>query len=408
MINPFESSLKQLDSAAKHLDIPADIVKRLRVPDREIEVNVKYKTDAGETKKIKGYRVQYNNALGPYKGGIRFHPGVTLDEVKALSAWMTWKCAVVDIPFGGAKGGVVVDPSALSRSELEQVARNYIREIAQYIGPDVDVPAPDVNTNPEIMGWMLDEYEKVVGIKTPAVITGKPIELGGSEGRVPATGLGGFYILEELAKLLKKNPEDIKVAVQGFGNVGFYFAKFAADAGYKVVAVSDSKGGIYDEAGLDIEAVMKTKESDGSVTSFDAKKVSNEELLELDVDVLAPAALENVITKENAKNIKVKFVLELANGPVTPDADVELERCGIGSIPDILANSGGVTVSYFEWVQNKKGEKWSEAKVFRKLEKRIRKAFTAVKRVKEEKGITYREAAYVLAVQRVVSVLRRE
>jgi len=407
--NPYLNAVTQLETAAKALKLKKEIVERLSVPDRVVEIAVPYMTDKRKRATLKGYRSQHNNARGPYKGGIRFHPNVSLDEVKALSMWMSWKCAVVDVSFGGGKGGVIVDPKSLSEKELEGVSRSYMRGIAAVIGERVDVPAPDVNTDPKIMAWMLDEYQKIVGHKVPGVITGKPVEKGGSEGRTEATGLGGFFVLDEIRKLIGKSPKDIRVAVQGFGNVGYFFAKFAAEAGYRVVAVSDSQGGVHCDDGLNVEDVMKFKEKKGTVVGCsNASKVSNEKLLELDVDVLVPSALENVITKDNAPRIKAKWIIEMANGPVTPDADPMLEKRGIHAIPDILSNSGGVTVSYFEWYQNLHKERWNKDKVLNKLETKMRKAFRQVSRVKAERNTSYRKAAYVLAVRRVASAMERK
>lgn len=404
--NPYLNAIRQLEAAATALKIKREVVERLSVPDRVVEVAVPYVTDKGKLVTLKGYRSQHNDARGPYKGGIRFHQNVSLDEVKALSMWMSWKCAVVNIPFGGGKGGVIVDPKALSERELERVSRSYMRGIAPVIGEQVDVPAPDVNTDPKIMSWMLDEYQKIVGHKAPAVITGKPIENGGSQGRTEATGLGGFFILDEIRKLIGRPAKEIRVAVQGFGNVGYFFAKFAAEAGYRVVAVSDSQGGVHCDDGLNVEDVMKFKENKGTVVGCpNASKVSNEKLLELDVDVLVPSALENVITKDNASRIKAKWIIEMANGPVTPDADPVLEKREVHAIPDILSNSGGVTVSYFEWYQNMHKERWSKDKVLKKLEAKMRKAFREVSKVKAERKVSYRKAAYVLAVNRVVNSL---
>lgn len=409
VIDPFKAALQQLESTAKKLKLKSDILERLSIPDKVIEVAVPFFLDNGRLRTVRGYRVQYNNARGPYKGGIRFHPQVNLSEVEALAAWMTWKCAVVDIPFGGGKGGVETDPNSLSEGELERVSRSYIRAIAPFIGPKVDIPAPDVNTDAKIMAWMVDEYEKIVGHQAPAVITGKPVEKGGSRGREPATGLGGFYILYELSKRFGKLPTEVTVAIQGFGNVGYFFAKFVSQAGYKVVAISDSKGGIYSANGLDIDKVMEVKKREGSVIAYKAsgvKMITNEELLALEVDVLVPAALENAITQENAMDVKARYIIEMANGPVTPDADLILQRKGIEVVPDILANSGGVTVSYFEWVQNLSGRYWSEKRVFSKLEKKMLKALADVEGIRKEKKVSYREAAYLLAVDRVVKAMR--
>ncbi len=402
MQNPYQNAVKQLEHVARLIDLSDDKLEKLRVPDRFVEVSFGIRLDSGEYRTFIGYRSQHNNALGPYKGGLRFSPFVTADEVKALSMWMTWKTAVVNLPFGGGKGGVVVDTKKLSEAELERLSRAFIRSIADIIGPDKDVPAPDMYTNPTVMGWMVDEYSKIVGKPTPAVITGKKIEDGGSQGRVEATGLGGFYILEALVEKFKLSKNDIKIAVQGFGNVGYYFAKFASDAGFKVVAVSDSKGGIYNSAGLDIDKVYQVKQKTGSVVNTeDTDSITNEEILTLDVDVLAPAAVENVITEQNAEDIKAKYIIELANGPTTPEADKILFEREVVVVPDILANAGGVTVSYFEWYQNLHNETWSKEEVFEKLKQKIKPAFEQVYKKASELSSDLRMGAYALAVGRV-------
>ena len=399
--NPYENAKKQLEKVAKLINLEPHKLEKLLLPDRFVEVSFTVRMDDGSIRTFIGYRSQHNNALGPYKGGLRFSRFVTADEVKALSMWMTWKTAVVNLPFGGGKGGVVVDTKKLSQGELERLSRAFIRSIYEIIGPEKDVPAPDMYTNPTVMGWMVDEYSKLVGKPTPAVITGKRIEDGGSEGRVEATGLGGFYILEELVKAYNLS-QDIKIAVQGFGNVGYYFAKFASEAGFKIVAISDSRGGIYNPEGIDVEKAYKTKQETGSVTNMtDIQKVTNDELLVLDVDVLVPAAVENVITEANANNIKARYIIELANGPTTPEADKILFERGIVVVPDILANAGGVTVSYFEWYQNMHNERWSKEEVFEKLSEKMRPAFAEVKSKAEELNVDMRMGAYAVAVKRV-------
>ena len=406
MENPFENAQKQLSQVAQFLDLSSDLLEALRLPMRVVEVNFSIKTDQGETRIFKGFRSQHNNALGPFKGGIRFHLGVTEDEVKALSMWMTWKCSVADIPFGGGKGGLVVNPKELSLGELERLSRGYIRAIAPLIGPEVDVPAPDVNTNPQIMAWMRDEYERIVGHEAPAVLTGKPVEKGGSLGRTEATGRGGVFVLDELAKKMGIEAKKLKVAVQGMGNVGYFFAELAYARGYQIVALSDSKGAIYDENGLDPQKVLAHKEKTGSVIDFPgAKKLTNEELLELPVDILVPAALENVITLTNAARIQVKAIVEMANGPTTPEADEILEKRDILVVPDILANAGGVSVSYFEWEQNMKKEKWLEKEVNQKLEEKMTTAFEAIWKMGEERKVGLRKAAYILAVDKVARAM---
>jgi len=359
-----------------------------------------------------GFRSQHNNARGPYKGGIRFHPEVSEEEVKALSMWMTWKCAVVDIPCGGGKGGVIVDPKKLSVGELERLAKGFARRITPIIGQEIDIPAPDVNTNSQIMTWMVDEYMKVANNKDIGTFTGKPIEKGGSKGREQATGLGGAYILEELAKEFGLDPKNTSIGVQGFGNVGYWFAKLADELGYKVVAISDSKGGITDENGLNIDNVYKYKKTNGSLQDFqnDGKtlhNITNEELLALEVDVLAPAAFENVINDNNANDIKAKYILELANGPITPSAEKVLLEADIVVIPDVLANAGGVTVSYFEWEQNKADSYWTEEEVFEKLKPIMAKAFKDTIKFSKKYDTDLRNGAYILAVNRVSKAMKK-
>ncbi len=400
----FENVLKQMDKAFSHLNLNGDVVELLKKPERILEVSIPVKMDDGSTKVFTGYRVQYNSARGPTKGGIRFHPNVNLDEVKSLASWMTWKTAVVDLPYGGAKGGVIVNPKELSERELENLSRGYIRAIADFIGVDKDVPAPDVYTNPKIMAWMMDEYEKIVRHKEPGVITGKPTFLGGSEGRNIATALGAYYVIEKAIEKIKLD-EKPKFAIQGFGNAGMFLASILHERGYPVVAVSDSKGGIYDANGLDIPKVIEVKKNTGSVVNYSAEKISNDELLTLDVDVLVPAALENQITKNNADKIKAKYVAEVANGPTTPEADEILHERGIFLTPDILTNAGGVTVSYFEWVQNRMGYYWDVEEVNRKLELKMHKAFDEIYEIATNKNIDMRTAAYILAISRVAKAV---
>ncbi len=402
MQDPFKNAQSQLTKVAKLINLDSAKLEKLLLPDRFVEVSFRVRMDDGSYQTFVGYRSQHNNVLGPYKGGLRFSTYVTPEEVKALSMWMTWKTAVVNLPFGGGKGGVKVDTKKLSEAELERLSRAFIRAIADIIGPDKDVPAPDMYTNPTVMGWMVDEYSKIVGRPSPAVITGKKIEDGGSQGRVEATGLGGFYILEELATKFKLEKDTTTIAVQGFGNVGYYFAYFASKAGFKVVAISDSKGAIYNPNGIDVEHVLEVKQTAGSVTNMsDVDVISNEELLKLDVDVLVPAAIENVIAETNADKIKAKYIIELANGPITPEADSILHAKNRIVVPDILANSGGVTVSYFEWYQNKHNEKWTKEEVFKKLEDTIKPAFKEVYSKAEELNSDLRMGAYALAVSRV-------
>lgn len=379
----------------------------LKTPQRVIEVAVPVVMDDGQLKIFTGYRIQHNNIRGPYKGGLRFHPKVDLDEVSALAFWMTIKCAVADLPYGGAKGGITVDPKKLSRGELERLTRSYTRAVALFVGPDKDIPAPDVYTNPQIMAWFMDEYSKIKGRNVPAVVTGKPVEIGGSLGRDIATAQGGFYVLEMIYKKLKIKKNHAAAAIHGFGNAGMNFAKIASEAGYKVAAVSDSKGGVYNEKGLDIKKVIEHKEKTGSVVNFPgAKNVTNEKLLELPVKILIPAALEGVITAKNAGRIKAGIILELANGPTTPEADEKLYKKGILVAPDVLVNSGGVIVSYFEWVQNIRHFYWDLEKVNDRLKQQITKAFAAVWAAKEKYNTDMRLAAYIVAIEKLGKALK--
>ena len=379
----------------------------LKTPQRIIEVAVPVVMDDGQLKVFTGYRIQHNNIRGPYKGGLRFHPKVDLDEVSSLAFWMTIKCAVADLPYGGAKGGITVDPKKLSRGELERLTRSYTRAVALFVGPDKDIPAPDVYTNPQIMAWFMDEYSKIKGRNVPAVVTGKPVEIGGSLGRDIATAQGGFYVLEMIYKKLKIKKNHAAAAIHGFGNAGMNFAKIASEAGYKVAAVSDSKGGIYNEKGLDIKKVIEHKEKTGSVINFSgAKNITNEKLLELPVKILVPAALERVITAKNAERIKAGIILELANGPTTPEADEKLYKKGILVAPDVLVNSGGVIVSYFEWVQNIRHFYWDLEKVNDRLKQQITKAFAAVWAAKEKYNIDMRLAAYIVAIEKLGKALK--
>lgn len=404
MNNPWQNALKQLETVREYVEIPELIYQKLTSP----SVIAGTLTVAG--KKYQAFRSQHNNARGPFKGGIRFHPNVSLDEVKALSMWMTWKCAVAGIPYGGAKGGIIVDPKNLSQKELEELSRAYVRLIADKIGEKKDVPAPDVNTTGQIMAWMLDEYEKGVGYLAPGTFTGKPLELGGSEGRTEATGMGGLYTLENAVKALKLPKKTVKIAVQGFGNVGYWFAKLATEAGYQVVAVSDSKGGIVAPKGLDIDKVAAYKEKTGSMQGFPGTKtITNEELLLLPVEIVVPAALENVITADNADKVKATLVIEMANGPVTPGADVIFAKKGIVSVSDVLSNAGGVTVSYFEWAQNLQGYYWEKTEVFAKLRVIMDRAFEeawVMYQTLKGKKVPMRTAVYAVAVKRVVDAMK--
>lgn len=396
-------------------------LNKLQTPERVLTAKIPVPLDNGTTREFVAYRVQYNDARGPFKGGIRYHPGVTEDEVKALAFWMTMKCAAVGLPLGGGKGGVVVNPKELSAGELERLSRGYVQAFYQHLGPTKDVPAPDVYTNSQIMAWMLDEYEHLVGEHAPGMITGKPLSLGGSLGRATATAQGGVYILQELMAKLERSPKNTTVAIQGFGNAGANAAKLLHQLGYKIVAVSDSQGGVYNEDGIDPRKAEAIKQAGGMLgcyclgtvctleqikTDGPCRAVSNEELLELAVDVLIPAALENQITAANADRIKAKIILELANGPTTPEADEILNKKGTLVVPDILANAGGVTVSYFEQVQNAMNYYWSEEEVSPKLKKIMVDAFAAVWGAKGKHQVDLRTAAFVLAVERVVEAMR--
>jgi glutamate dehydrogenase/leucine dehydrogenase len=405
-VNPFKSAMIQLEKAATTIKLDPNILKVLQNPARTLSVNVPVKMDDGTTKIFQGYRVQFNDARGPFKGGLRYHPQVNMDEVKALSFWMAIKNAVVGVPYGGGKGGITVDPRKLSKGELERLSRKFIAMIYKYIGPHVDVPAPDVNTTPEIMGWMVDEYSKLVGQFTPAVITGKPLSLGGSAGREEATGFGGVEILKQAAKDLKLK-KGATLAVQGFGNVGYFFALFAQKQGFKVVALSDSHGGIYSPKGLDILKVSEWKKQTGELKGFaGSTEVSNEKLLQLPVDVLIPAALENQLHKGNARKIKAKMILEMANGPTTPEADAIFAKRKIPVLPDVLCNSGGVATSYLEWTQNLNGYYWSKEEVLGKLEKYMVEAWKNVEKKAEYYKTTHRNGAFILAVERIAEAIK--
>src|SRR5579885_1345405 len=419
--NPWTRAKNELQKIAEQIKLPPLLTARLSEPDRVISVSLPVMMDDGIIHVFNGFRIQHNNILGPYKGGLRYHPNVSLDEVKALAFWMSMKCAVIDIPMGGGKGGITIDPKKLSEEELRRVTELFTDRLTPVIGPHLDVPAPDVNTNPLIMGWIVDEYAKQIKQiagnnsaalqQATAVVTGKPLEKGGSLGRTEATGLGGSYTLLTALKKLKKNPKDLTVAVQGFGNVGYYIAYYLAKAGCRIVAVSDSKEGIFVEKGLDPQTTLNCKKEKGMLSGRycigsvcdmrNGKQISNAELLELPVDVLIPAALENVITKDNARQIKAKMILEMANGPVTQQADEMLTKKHIPVIPDILANSGGVCVSYFEWYQNIHGEKWSKEKVFNKLKEKIEKATDEVFAMQKKYKGTLRDSAYALALTRI-------
>jgi glutamate dehydrogenase/leucine dehydrogenase len=404
--NPYEAALKQLDIAAEKLKLDPGIHEILKRPMRTLIVNIPVVMDDGSIQVFTGYRVQYNDALGPTKGGIRYHPELTIDEVTALAAWMTWKTAVVGLPLGGAKGGIRCNPKEMSKGELERLTRGYVRAIAKFIGPNIDVPAPDVYTDAQTMAWIMDEYSEIVGYPAFGVVTGKPVGVGGSRGRSEATSRGLMYTVMEAAKYLGINLKGATVAVQGYGNVGYHAARLLHEVGCKIIAVSDSKGGIYNPNGLDPEKVLEHKNRTGSVVDYpESTFITNEQLLELECDVLVPAALENQITKANADKIKAKIVAEGANGPTTPEADEILFKKGVFVIPDILANSGGVIVSYFEQVQNQMNYYWTEEEVRNRLKETITKAFHDVLELSKQYNVNMRTAAYMLAVKRVADAL---
>lgn len=407
----FENTLKQMKNAARLIDLDVNIEEALRHPERIIEVSVPVKMDNGALRVFQGFRVQHNSVRGPYKGGIRFHPKVDMDEIKALATWMTIKCAVVGIPLGGAKGGIVVDPKELSPRELEQLTRQYTIALADFIGPEIDIPAPDVYTNPQIMAWIADEYSKVKGMNVMGVVTGKALSVGGSAGRDSATSQGGVYILEEWLKGHDKQPSEMTVAVQGFGNAGFHIARLLHEAGFKVIAVSDSQGALLCTGGLHPEKLMGCKVEQGNVgecfvAGEACTRITNEDLLALECDILVLAAMENQVTEENADNVKAKLILELANGPVTPEADAILESKNVRVIPDILANAGGVTVSYFELVQNKMNYYWSAEEVQEKLKVIMRNAWDSVYENAKQYQCSYRVAAFITAMRRLEDAIR--
>ena len=406
--NPFTIAQAQLDEAARLLNLDPDLHELLRQPMTEHHVRIPVRMDDGRVQVFSGFRVQYNDARGPCKGGIRFHPDETINTVRALAAWMTWKTALVDIPLGGGKGGVICDPKKLSTGELERLSRGYMRKVGHYIGADVDVPAPDVYTTPEIMAWMMDEYETMMGRHAAGVITGKPLSLGGSPGRGDATARGGMFTLREAAREIEIDLARATVAIQGYGNAGMHAHRLVTEMfGSKVVAVSDSKGGVYRAEGLDFGEVYSHKNNTGSIVGLsDTKAISNDALLELDVDVLLPSALENVITAANAKQVQAKIVGELANGPTTPEADEILHRNHVIVIPDFLCNAGGVTVSYFEQVQNANFDRWKLEYVHERLDETMTAAFRAVFDVRQDLDVHSRLAAYVVAVGRVADACR--
>jgi glutamate dehydrogenase (NAD(P)+) len=400
--NPFESMMSRFDRAAHLLDLDPDLYAVLRVPNRELKVYIPTKMDSGRIQVFEGYRVQHNFARGPAKGGIRYAPDVTLDEVRALAAWMTWKCAVVNIPFGGAKGGIICDPQQMSMGELERMTRRYAAELLDFIGPEKDVPAPDMNTNEQTMAWIMDTYSMHARHTVTAVVTGKPIDLGGSSGRREATGRGILFVVNQAIKRFKMRPAETRVVVQGSGNVGGIGAQLMHEAGYKVVAISDIHGGIYKPSGLDIPEALEYLKATRSFEGYEGVEfVNNQELLELECDVLVPAATENQITSQNADRIKCKVLAEGANGPTTAAADQILHEKGIFVVPDILANAGGVTVSYFEWVQDRMGYFWREDVVNDRLQDKMVASFNDLCRYAEAHKVDTRTAAYMLAIDRV-------
>lgn len=412
MQNLFNQTTQKITAVAEELGIHPNIIEQLKYPQRVIEFTIPLKMDDGTMRMIPAWRSQYNNALGPYKGGIRFHETVHKDEVMALSAWMAIKCAVVGIPMGGGKGGAQINPRELSKKELERLSRGYMRFLASAITSDTDVPAPDVNTNATIMGWMLDEYEKVAGKKDPAIITGKAIKDGGSEGREVATGFGGAVVVDQVAKhILKKKPEQITVAIQGFGNVGSYIAQFLFEKGYRIISLSDRHGAVTGKDPLNPLLIKKCVEEKGYVAGCycagdvcdysEKNRISIEEQLESDVDILIPAALENQITEDNVRQIRAKTIVEMANGPVSPSAEKILLERGVLIIPDVLANAGGVATSYFEWQQNKKNQHWAEQDVLSRLQNLMMSAFERVYRKSQDHKIDFRSAAYALAVENI-------
>jgi glutamate dehydrogenase (NAD(P)+) len=401
-LNPYRISQIQFDMAAEFLKLDPGLRQILRTPRRVLEVAVPVKLDNGQVKVFSGYRVQHNIARGPSKGGIRFHPNLTLDEVKALAAWMTWKTATVNIPYGGGKGGVICDPKRMSRSELERMTRRFTSEILPLIGPERDIPAPDVYTDSQTMAWMMDTYSMMVGYSALGVVTGKPVSLGGSEGRADAAARGLLFVVEEACKVKKISLRGSSVAIQGYGNVGSGVARLFAEKKARIVAISDSRGGVHNPRGIDPLKAFRYKERSGTVVGMPgASRISNDDLLTLKCDILVPAALENVITLHNADQIKAKIVAEGANGPTTPHADEVLARKNIFVLPDILANAGGVTVSYFEWVQNLQGAVWQESEVIQKLDFIMRRAFADMHASMRKNRAHPRAAAYVLAVGRV-------
>ena len=402
----FEDARSRLEAVFSALAIHPDAQARLMQPSLSLQVSVPVRMDDGSLKAFPAWRVQYDTSLGPAKGGVRFHPDVNQHEVTTLSFWMAVKCAVVGLPYGGGKGGVQVDAKALSSLERERLARGYIRAIADIMGPDRDIPAPDVNTDATVMGWMIDEYEHILRAQAPAAITGKPLSLGGSPGRVEATGRGALTVLDFWAEREERKPEETTLAVLGFGNAAYHFARLASQRGYRVVAVSDSSGAIYDADGIDVDAAKKDKTQQGKLAkSQQGKALSGDDLLALEVDVLVLAALENQLHSDNVGDVKAGAVLEIANGPLTSDADAALEKRGVPVLPDVLANTGGVIVSYFEWLQNRSGEKWQEGEVNQRLKRRLSDEANRVLVRAEEERVTYRQAAYRQGIERIAEAI---
>ena len=406
-VNPYEMFVKQVDDAAPYLGLEEEYIAMLKEPREVLELSIPLRLDDGTVRVLKAYRSHHNNALGPYKGGVRYHAQVTRDEVVALSSWMTIKCATVGLPYGGGKGGVAVNPRELSRWEMERLSRAYALGIYRFSGTDLDIPAPDVYTNPQVMAWFVDTFEKVSGHSEPSSYTGKPVELGGSLGRAGATARGGLFVLRETLKERDLLGKDLTCAIQGYGNAGSYAHRFAQELGVRVVAVSDSKGGIFNPAGLDYPSLVEHKRYSGQVGGFHGvDEITNGELLRLGVDILVPAALESVITREVAPEVKARLVVELANGPTTLEADEILFDHGTLVVPDVLANAGGVTVSCFEWIQGRTGDTWSEETVEQKLDEKMTRAFREIWHLRNEKKIRMRQAAYVRAIGRVVAAMR--
>lgn len=410
-MNVYEDALNALARISKSANLDKEVIDSLQCPKSMMTVCLPVRMDDGSKQHFRAFRCQYNDILGPTKGGIRYHPDVSAEEVSALALWMTIKCAAVELPYGGGKGGIVVDPKSLSPMELERLSRAYVRAMADFIGPETDIPAPDVYTNARIMGWMADEYQAIKRVKSPGVITGKPVSLGGSLGRDDATGRGAYICILHLAEKLGLTPENTRIAVQGFGNGGYHCARLLQQAGFKIVAISDSKGAIYSESGFDVPSIHQQKQitrqlqgvyCKGSVCEMvEFDHISNDELLKLDVDILIPAALEGAITAENAADIKAKYIVEIANGPITNEADAMLDEAGKTIIPDVLANAGGVTVSYFEWAQNRQGFAWTLEEVQQRLHDRMTLAFDKIWQLAKSENRSLRNATYTIALRNI-------